>query len=174
MEKTKEVAEMKISEYYAGIRYSLTVKGILHALAMNAPHDAISQRLYRMRGTKIGQDVGIGQGTFLEESRPNLITIEDGVNIGPKVIIVTHDSSRHCVDPSLPIEFSPVTVKKNAYIGAGAIVLPGVTIGECAIVAAGAVVTKDVPPRSIVAGVPAKVTGCVDERIKKDKQRGQL
>ena len=157
---------MGIRKYYERVRYSLIVKGILHDLAMSAPHDAIGIRLYRMRGTRIGKNVGIGQGTFLEESRPNLITIEDGVNIGPKAVIVAHDSSWHCIDPSLPIEFGPVTVKKSAYIGAGAIILPGVTVGECAVVAAGAVVTKDVPPRSIVAGVPARIIGTIDEKIK--------
>ena len=63
-----------------------------------------------------------------------------------------------------------VVIKRNAYIGAGAIILPGVTIGEYSIVAAGAVVTKDVPPRTIVAGVPARVVGSIDEKIAKMKR----
>ncbi|RLI91604.1 MAG: hypothetical protein DRO95_04010, partial [Candidatus Altiarchaeales archaeon] len=116
-------------------------------------------------------NVGIAQGVFIEESRPHLVTIEDGVNIGPKAIIVAHDSSYHCVDPSVPIKFGEVTIKKNAYIGAGAIILPGVRIGESSIVAAGAVVTRDVLPRKIVAGVPAKVVGSIDEKLKKFKKR---
>jgi acetyltransferase-like isoleucine patch superfamily enzyme len=52
---------------------------------------------------------------------------------------------------------SPVVIKRNAWIGAGATILPGVTVGENAIVAAGAVVSKDVPANTVVAGVPAKV-----------------
>nr|WP_051254704.1 CatB-related O-acetyltransferase [Halobacillus kuroshimensis] len=61
------------------------------------------------------------------------------------------------VDQDYYEEFSPVTIRDNVWLGAHAIVLDGVTIGEGAIVAAGAVVTKDVPPYAIAAGVPAKV-----------------
>ena len=162
---------MFITRIYTRIRYSLVLKGILHFLAMNSPHDFFTIPLYRLRGTKIGKNVGIAQGVFLEESRPYLVTIEDGVNIGPKAIIVAHDSSAHCIEPSTDITFGAVQIEKNAYIGAGAIILPEVTIGECSIVAAGAVVTKDVPPRTIVAGVPAKIIGDVDERLKRIKER---
>lgn len=132
---------------------------------MNSPHDFWTIPLYRLRGTNIGNGVGIAQGTFIEESRPDLVTIEDGVNIGPKVIISAHDSSYHCVDPEIPIITKKVLIKRGVYIGAGSIILPGVTIGEYSIVAAGSVVTKDVLPRTIVAGVPAKVIGNVDEKL---------
>ena len=86
-------------------------------------------------------------------------------------MIVTHDSSYHNINPDIPILTDEVIIKKNAYIGAGAIILPGVTIGESSIVAAGAVVTKDVPPRTIVTGIPAKVVGSIDEKLKKFKKR---
>ena len=162
---------MCIKRIYRRIRYSLVLKGILHFLAMNSPHDFLTIPLYRMRGTIIGENVGIAQGVFIEESRPHLVTIEDGVNIGPKAIIVAHDSSYRCVDPSVPIKFGEVRIKKNAYIGAGAIILRGVTIGEYSIVAAGAVVTKDVPTRTIVAGIPAKVIDKVDEKLEKFKEK---
>ena len=124
-----------------------------------------------MRGTKIGKKVGIAQGVFLEEARPYLITIEDGVNIGPGAIIVTHDSSYHCVNPEIPIISGSVIIKRNAFVGAGSIILPGIVIGEKSIIAAGSVVTKDVPPLTIVAGVPAKFVGNVDEAILKLKNR---
>ena len=155
----------KISDLYKRIRYSLLVKGFLHFLAMNVPNDRIRNTLYRWRGTKIGNNVGIGQGVFIEESRPYLIEIEDGVNIGPRTVIVAHDSSYHCINPEIPILFGRVRIRKNGYIGAKAIILPGVTIGEGAIVAAGAVVTKDVAPGVIVAGVPAKVLTTVEEAL---------
>lgn len=137
---------------------------------MNIPYGRIKRALYRLRGTKIGKSVDISTGVFLEESFPELITIEDNVDIGPKAIIVTHDSSARCMDPEFPIICKRVTIKRNAYIGAGAIILPGVTVGEYSIVAAGAVVTKDVPPRTIVAGVPARVIGKVDDYLKKNKK----
>ena len=150
---------------YERIRFSLLVKGFLHILAMNVPHDSLRNTFYRWRGTKIGNNVGIGFGVFIEESRPYLIEIEDGVNIGPRAVIVAHDSSYHCINPDIPILFGRVTIRKNGYIGAKAVILPGVTIGEGAIVAAGAVVTKDVAPGIIVAGVPAKPLMTVEEAL---------
>jgi len=142
---------------------------LLHFLAMNVPFGRLKRTFYRLRGTKIGSRVDIATGVFIEESYPHLVEIEDDVDIGPNVIIVAHDSSSHCLNPELPIICKRVIIKRNVYIGAGAIVLPGVTIGEYSIVAAGAVVTKDVPPRTIVAGIPARVVGKVDEHLEKFK-----
>ena len=81
--------------------------------------------------------------------------IEDDVLIGPKVSLITEN---HPVDPAnrKSLDLAKIVIKKNAWIGAGAIILPGVTVGENAIVAAGAVVNKDVADNTIVAGVPAK------------------
>jgi acetyltransferase-like isoleucine patch superfamily enzyme len=75
--------------------------------------------------------------------------------IGPKVSLITEN---HPVDPAnrKSLDLAKIVIKKNAWIGAGAIILPGVTVGENAIVAAGAVVNKDVADNTIVAGVPAK------------------
>jgi acetyltransferase-like isoleucine patch superfamily enzyme len=161
---------VKLGNAYGRIRYSLTLKTILHVLAMNAPHNSVGIILYRLRGTRIGRGVGIATGAFIEESRPNRVTIEDGVNIGPKAMILAHDSSLHCIRPDLPIRFGDVLIKKMAFIGAGAIILPGVTVGEGAIVAAGAVVTKDVAPGTLVAGVPARQIKTVGEAIAEFKE----
>ena len=143
---------------------------ISHFLAMNIPIGRIKRALYRMRGSKIANKVDIAAGVFMEESYPELVEIEENVDIGPNVIIIAHDTSYHCVQPDIPMLKKRVVIKRNAYIGAGAIILPGVTIGEHSIVAAGAVVTKDVPPRTIVAGVPARVVGSIDEKIAKMKE----
>jgi len=142
---------------------------LTHVLAMHVPFGRAKRFFYRLRGTKIGRNVDISMGVFIEESFPEFVTIEDQVDIGPKVIIVTHDSSPRCIDPNLQIIKKRVVIKKRAYIGAGAIILPGVTVGEQAIVAAGAVVTRDVPPKKIVAGVPAKIIGSVDKFLIKKK-----
>lgn len=103
--------------------------------------------------TRVGKEVFINFGcTFLDQGG---ITLEDGVLIGPEVKIITEN---HPEEPALrhKLLVKPVVLRRNAWIGAGAIILPGVTVGENAIVAAGAVVSKDVPDNAIVAGVPAK------------------
>jgi acetyltransferase-like isoleucine patch superfamily enzyme len=84
------------------------------------------------------------------------ITIEDDTKIGPKANLLT---SNHPLDPAHRKELvsTPIWIKKNVWIGAAATILPGVTIGENSVVAAAAVVTQDVPPNTVVAGVPAKV-----------------
>jgi len=104
--------------------------------------------------TRIGKNVFINHDcTFLDIGG---ITIEDDVLIGPKVSVITES---HPLNPSErnSLLVKPVVIKRNAWIGVGAIILPGVTIGENAVVAAGAVVSKDVPANTVVAGVPAKV-----------------
>jgi acetyltransferase-like isoleucine patch superfamily enzyme len=77
------------------------------------------------------------------------------VLIGPKVNLITEN---HPLDPAdrRGMQYKPILIKRNAWIGAGATILPGVTIGENAIVAAGAVVSKNVPDNTVVGGVPAK------------------
>jgi len=104
--------------------------------------------------TRIGQNVFINHGcSFLDIGG---ITVEDDVLIGPKVSVITES---HPLNPSerKSLLAKPIVIKRNAWIGAGAIILPGVTVGENAVVAAGAVVSKDVPANTVVAGVPAKV-----------------
>lgn len=137
---------------------------LLHSIAMIMPFGSIKKKIYRLRGTRIGKNVDISQFVFLEESWPDLITIEDFVDIGPNVTIVTHDSSQRCIDMKSPIYKKNVLIKTHSYIGACVTILPNVTIGEYSIVGAGSVVTKDVPPYTIVAGVPAKIIGKVTDK----------
>jgi acetyltransferase-like isoleucine patch superfamily enzyme len=104
--------------------------------------------------TKIGKNVFINfDCTFLDLGG---ITIEDGVLIAPKVSLL---SEGHPIDPDNRHALVPkaIHIKKNAWIGAGVTVLQGVTIGENSVVAAGSVVSKDVPDNVIVGGTPAKI-----------------
>ena len=104
--------------------------------------------------TRVGKEVFINFGcTFLDQGG---ITIEEGVFIGPEAKIL---SEGHPEQPALrhTLQTEPVVIRRKAWIGAGAIILPGVTVGENAIIAAGAIVTKDVPDNTIAAGVPAKI-----------------
>jgi acetyltransferase-like isoleucine patch superfamily enzyme len=104
--------------------------------------------------TKIGKNVFINfDCTFLDLGG---ITIEDNVLLAPKVSLL---SEGHPVSPENrhSLLVGHIHIKKNAWIGAGAIILPGVTIGENSIVAAGAVVSTSVPDNTIAGGIPAKV-----------------
>jgi len=123
----------------------------------NAKIDAF---VYIEEGVKIGKNVKIRPFTFIPEG----VEIEDDVFIGPGVIFTNDKYPRVRGQWRL----QKTIVKRGASIGAGAIILPGVTIGEYAIIAAGSVVTKDVPPYAIVAGNPAKIIGYVtDEKFRK-------
>jgi len=85
------------------------------------------------------------------------ITLGEGCTIAQEAYLCTgtHDFA----SSALPLQTAPITIGKDAFIGARALILPGVQIGERAIVGAGAVVTKDVPASAIVAGNPTKVIG---------------
>jgi len=142
------------------------LKGIvgrtLQAIAMSYLPIPASVRvaLHRTRGVKIGKNVFIGPGCFLDVTRPDLLTIEDHVSLAGQVTILTHS------DPTEPLReilgpesrvFAPVVIKRGAWVTVNCIILPGVTIGENSIVAAGSVVNKDVPPMVIAGGAPARV-----------------
>ena len=106
------------------------------------------------KNTKIGKNVFINfDCVFLDLGG---ITIEDNVLIAPKVSLLTEG---HPLNPAERHSLIPgkIHIKKNAWIGANATILPGVTIGENSVVAAGAVVSKDVDDNTIVGGIPAKI-----------------
>lgn len=106
-----------------------------------------------------GENITIGKNVFVNHACTFMdrggITLEDNVLIGPKVNLITTNHPVHPAERRATIS-QPIVIKKGAWIGAAVTILPGVTVGENAIVAAGAVVTKDVPDNSIVGGVPAK------------------
>lgn len=106
-------------------------------------------RVKRPMNITIGDDVNIDCNVILQAQAP--IYIGDLTLIAPGVIIVTanHDMSKRTMITL------PVKIGSNCWLGAGAIVLPGVTIGDSTIVGAGSIVTKDLPPEMICVGVPA-------------------
>jgi acetyltransferase-like isoleucine patch superfamily enzyme len=120
-------------------------------------HNTILKGYYRNRMV-IGNGTWIGQQCFFH-SMGN-VTIGANVGIGPAVKII---SSQHALDDTTKpilhaaILTAPVVIEDDADIGVGAIILPGVRVGRGAQVAAGAVVTRDVEPYAIAAGVPARV-----------------
>jgi acetyltransferase-like isoleucine patch superfamily enzyme len=104
---------------------------------------------------RVGHNVFINQGCTLNDIGG--IEIGDDVLIGPRVSLI---SSGHPLDPEQrrrQIVAAPIVIERNVWLAVGAMVLQGVTVGEDAVVAAGAVVTRDVPAGTLVAGVPAEV-----------------
>lgn len=144
------------------------------ALNTSADIDQIRQRLSNIIGkqidssttvfapfyTNFGRFIEIGKNVFINHDCSFLdmggIVIEDNVLIGPKVSLITENHPLNPADRKSLIA-NAIVVKRNAWIGAGAIILPGVTIGKNAVVAAGAVVSKDVEDNTVVGGVPAKL-----------------
>jgi len=115
--------------------------------------------------TNFGRHITIGRSVFINHACTFLdlggITIEDDVQIGPKVNIITEN---HPTDPAhrKTLLLSPVLIKRNAWLGTAATILPGVTVGENAVVAAGAEVHKDVAANTIVGGIPARVLKTIE------------
>lgn len=116
-----------------------------------------------------GKNIRFGKNVFVN----SLCCFQDqgGVRIGDNALIghkVSFCTLNHDFDPAQRhiLHCAPIHVGNDVWIGDGAIILPGVTIGDGAIVAAGAVVHSDVAPRTIVGGVPARVLGTVDEKIR--------
>ncbi|SDP99671.1 Acetyltransferase (isoleucine patch superfamily) [Mucilaginibacter sp. OK268] len=109
--------------------------------------------------TNFGRFINIGKHVFINHACSFLdmggITLEDHVLIGPKVNLITEN---HPLDPKdrRGMLCKPILIKRNAWIGAAATILPGVIIGENAVVAAGAVVSRNVPDNTVVGGIPAK------------------
>jgi acetyltransferase-like isoleucine patch superfamily enzyme len=112
-----------------------------------------------------GKNLNIGKNVFINFDCTFLtlggITIEDDVLIGPKVSLITENHPLESQHRKGLIGKS-ILIKKNAWIGANATILPGVTIGENTVVAAGAVVSKDVPDNVVVGGVPAKIIKTIE------------
>jgi acetyltransferase-like isoleucine patch superfamily enzyme len=110
----------------------------------------------------IGDNVKIQNGVFVYHGA----TVEEGVFLGPGVVL-TNDKLPRAINPDGSLkadadwEVSPVVIRRGASIGARAVVLPGVTVGEFAMVGAGAVVTRDVPAYALVFGNPARHHGYV-------------
>jgi maltose O-acetyltransferase len=109
----------------------------------------------RRTGVSIGANSRINRDCMIDVRGG--VTIGDNVSISPQVAIST--AAHSAVDRGFRVEIRPVAIEDNVWIGMRATILGGVTLGRGSVVAAGAVVTKDVPPLTIVAGVPAKPVG---------------
>jgi UDP-2-acetamido-3-amino-2,3-dideoxy-glucuronate N-acetyltransferase len=119
----------------------------------------LGQNVFVAKGVRIGNGVKIQNNVSVYEG----VTLEDGVFVGPSAVFTNVRTPRASFPRNRSEDFLPTVVKRGATIGANATIVCGVTLGEWCFVAAGAVVTKDVPPYALVAGVPARRLGWVCE-----------
>lgn len=116
--------------------------------------------------TNFGRHIRLGKQVFINHGCSFLdlggIVIEDEVMIAPNVSIISEGHPVHPANRKM-LELASVTIKRNVWIGANSTILPGVTVGENAVVAAGSVVTKDVPANVVVGGVPARILRTLGE-----------
>jgi acetyltransferase-like isoleucine patch superfamily enzyme/acyl carrier protein len=110
--------------------------------------------LHRMRGVTVGKNVSIGLSAIIETAYPELVSIGDNATIGMRVIIIGH--LRDLTAEARAGRVSTVRIEDDVYIGPGAIILPNVTIGKGAVVSAGSVVSRSIPPHALVRGNPAE------------------
>jgi acetyltransferase-like isoleucine patch superfamily enzyme len=126
------------------------LRRILQLLALYGPGaDTLRVRLHRWRGVAIGDGTFIGTDVLIETAHPQLVRIGRGVDIGARTTIIAHQQGE-------PVTAEPtVRIGDDVFIGPSSTLLPHVTIGDGAVVVAGSVVTKSVPPLTMVQGNPA-------------------
>ncbi|WP_133136372.1 acyltransferase [Legionella rowbothamii] len=168
-----EVSPQRVDKYFKNIGFLF--KGFLGYLAYVAVIPPwLPAWLHKKRGVNIDKyrTVYIAPNVLIDTTFPEHVYIEDNVYItrGAKVISHTSFSPPTQLETGVEYTVGDVVIEYGAYIGVNAIVLPSVRIGRCAIVGAGAVVTKDVPPYAIVGGNPARQIG--DVRHIKNKNKG--
>lgn len=119
----------------------------------------INLLIHRLRGVKMGKGVYIDPSATVETAYPENVTIGNDVRITANAIIMTHIKAPHALrnNGSVPLVKSPVVLEDSCFIGVGAVVMPGVTVGRGSVVTSGSVVLTNVPPGVMVTGNPAKV-----------------
>jgi acetyltransferase-like isoleucine patch superfamily enzyme len=151
-------------------------RGVKRRYHLRKYDDFTIAEYFRQQGAQIGVDCRI----LIRElsSEPFLVRIGDHCTIAGRVALITHDGGTWVFTEELPSlqKFGVIDVRDNCFIGYGATVLPDVRIGPNSIVAAGAVVTNDVPPHTVVGGCPAKTICTLEEYRRKaisawEKQR---
>lgn len=124
--------------------------------------------ILRMLGAKVGNNVFIGDYVRVDLNHSDQLEIEDGVHIAGDCRLLCHKKDLNnyrvgMIYGMMPYKYGKIHLGKNCAIGTGSIVMPGVTVGEGAIVGAGSLITKDIPAWSLAMGSPAKVVRKISE-----------
>ena len=165
----RDEEDLEISKSNTISKRNSKTKEFYHAILMGFAKKRISHKIrikiYKHLGMSIGKDVYIGPGLeIIDQTLSNLVTLGDRVTISPRVTLVVSSSPNNSkLREIYPRKIGRITIEDDAWIATGAIILPGITIGKMSVVGAGSVVTKDVPPFTVVGGVPAKVIKKIGE-----------
>lgn len=143
----------------ADVYIKLALNKVLHIIMRETPSPGMRRFILRFLGAEIHETAVISYGFLLfDASIASNLIIKKNVSIGPRVTIVTHaDPTPSELVNLYPKIDKPVIIEENVWIGANVTIIPGVTVGKYSVIAAGSVVIRDVPPYSVVAGVPARV-----------------
>lgn len=135
------------------------IKKVLKSLSKGMPGYGLRAAMLRWAGYRVGRDVFIGEDLIIidEPDDRGMVCIGDRAAISPRVTLVASSRPNWSrILPYAPVAHAPVTVEDDAWLGTGVVVLPGVTVGEGAVVGANSLVNRDVAPYTIVAGSPAR------------------
>lgn len=157
IEKIVQKNQVLVQQLNTGVHNSEEVRDVVSQITNEKISDSTEIRLPFT--TDFGRNLHIGKNVFINSN--SMFTDMGGIYLGDNVLIgpnVTIASVNHNLEPSIRrnLQLKPVYIHQNAWLAANVTVTPGVTVGENSVVGAGAVVTKNVPANSIVAGVPAR------------------
>lgn len=153
------------------IRNAFLLRYCMHSVLLSPlNYRKIRPIIWRWMGIKMGKNCFIGYDVWVDMTNTHLIEIEDHVHIANRCLLLCHqrDLSNYFVGDDyakLPYIRKKIHLKKGCLIGMESMILPGVVIGEGAIVGAGSLVTKDIPPWTIATGRPAKVIKKIPEKL---------
>lgn len=139
---------------------------MLNVWAQTTPWNKLRVAMQRNRGVQIGKNVHIGTFVNLDLPYPYFIKVEDGVSLAGNITILTHNKPLRYHRNCSPSYIAPVIVHKDAWVAVNVTILPGVEIGEGAIVASNSLVNKDVPPMTLFGGIPAKFIKDLSDKLR--------
>lgn len=167
----------EVLQYYGldnfGGRIWYTIKFLwrffLDKLIFITPVKSWRTTMHRWRGVNIGKGVYIGHEVLFDRVFTDHIYIGDNTSIGDRTIITAHANipSETILKKIYPRNIKKTVIGKGVWIMPGVTIIPGVTIGDESVIATGAIVTKDIPPRTLVAGIPAKVVKDLNLELEK-------
>jgi len=140
-------------------RFKFIIRFVLEKIAFFCPIQKLRLKCHKLRGLRVGKDVYIGHEVLIDRVYTDQISIGDNSAIGDRTIITAHSNipTNTNLKKLYPRTVKPVKIGKGVWIAPNVTIIMGVTIGDESVIGTGSVVIRDVPPRTVVAGNPAKI-----------------